>query len=252
MNPPTELTKEERMALAVTAYRHAMDTYTRHPNPPSLKPSVRKIARHYRLVDTTLRRRIGGALPNNLAQSKHQKLHPKQEEALSRWILQLGAWGCPPRFNQVRFMAIELLRNSQREDDLGVNWIQKFLGRHRELEETFSQPLNKKRAVMPEEEKVNKWFRTYLEVLEQYGFRPEDVCSMEEKGFAMAAQGKLRVVCSGHEERENQEWVSVVECTSAEGEVLKPWVVLKGKVHQDAWYTGSRDDDVGEGSAREG
>ena len=234
------------MQLAIVAYRRAMEAYEKQTHPPTLKPSVRKLARHYRLVDTTLRRRIAGAQPNQIAQSRHQKLHPKQEEALSRWILQLGAWGCPPRFNQVRFMAIELLRKNQSHDDLGINWIQKFLSRHPELASTFSQPLNKKRAVMPDEEKVNSWFRFYLEVLEQYGFRPEDVYSMEEKGFAMVVQGKLRVVCSEHEQHGNLEWMSLIECTSAEGEILKPWFVFKGQVHQNVWYTTFEEGHIGE------
>ena len=34
----------------------------------------------------------------------------------------------------------------------------------------------------------------------------------------------------------NREWVSLIECISMDGRVLKPWIIFKGKVQQKAWY----------------
>lgn len=231
------LSKEKRLQLAIVAYRCAVENFEKQPHPRVEKPSVRKIARQYRLVDTTLRRRIGGARPNQVAQGKRMKLHPKQEEALARWILQMGAWGWRPRVSQIRFMATELLRKNENGEDLGVNWVQKFLSRHPELASMFSQPRDKEHPLTYDQGKLTSWFQLYLEVLEQYGFQPEDVWNVEEKGFAMAAQGELRVVCSEYEQRDEKEWVSLIECRCADGEVFKSWFVFGGKVHQDAWTT---------------
>lgn len=237
MDPLSDFSKEERTQLAIMAYRRAVEKFEKQPHPPGEKPSVRKFARQYRLVDTTLRRRIGGARANQIAQSKMQKLNPKQEEALARWILQMGAWGWRPRVTQIRFMATELLRKNQSEDELGINWVQKFLCRHPELASMLRQPRDKEHPLMYDEGKYTSWFQLYLEVLEQYGFHPADVWNMEEQGFAMAAQGKIRVICSVYEHRGDQEWVSLIECGCADGEVLKSWFVFRGKVHQDAWTT---------------
>ncbi len=246
MDRLSNLSKEERTQLAIVAYRRAVEDFEKQLNPPAEKPSVRKVARQYRLVDTTLRRRIGGAQPNQVAQSKRQKLNPKQEEALARWILQMGAWGSRPRVNQIRFMATEFLRKNQSDDDLGINWVLKFLSRHKELRPMFSQSQNKESGLAYDEGRRTSWFQLYVEVIEQYGFHPEDVYSMEEKGFAMGAQGKLKVMCSEHEQRGNQEWVSPIDCESDHGEVLKSWFVLKGKVHQDVWYTSFEGGHTGE------
>jgi len=237
MEPLGMLNKEKRTKLAVVAYRRALENFEKQPHPRVEKPSIRKIARQYRLVDSTLRRRIGGARSDRYSRSQRTKLHPKQEEALARWILQMGAWGWRPRSSHIRFMATELLRKNESEDKLGKNWVQTFLSRHPELASMFSQPRDKEYPLRYDEGKLTSWFQLYLEVLEQYGFQPEDVWNVEEKGFAMAAQGELRVICSEYVQRGEKEWVSLIECGCAGGEVFKSWFIFGGKVHQDAWMT---------------
>ena len=45
-------------------------------------------------------------------------------------------------------MAMKLLRESGSQEEIGVNWSQKFLQRRSELVSIFSQALDKERAAM--------------------------------------------------------------------------------------------------------
>lgn len=62
--------------------------------------------------------------------------------------------------------------------------------------------------------------------LKEYDIEQEDVYNMDEKGFALGLLGKHRVICSIHHppmltQDGNREWVSLIECACADGEVLK-------------------------------
>jgi hypothetical protein len=65
---------------------------------------------------------------------------------------------------------------------------------------------------------------------------------MDEKGVAMGVIGKTRVIVSKYEKNAhmtqygNREWVSLIECISADGRLLSPWIIFKGKQQQKAWF----------------
>ena len=59
----------------------------------------------------------------------------------------------------------------------------------------------------------------------EYDVQIEDTYNMDEKGFAMGLLGKHRVICpkgqtSTLTQDGNREWVSLIECSCADGEVL--------------------------------
>lgn len=144
MEGPAKLSKQDRVQLAMTVYRNN-----------DLKLPVRKIARQHGIAESTLRGRINGAKSYEVSHQQFQRLTFEQEEALADWILLMASWGWPPRVNQIRFMAMELLRSNQQDDDLRVNWIQRFLHRHTKLNSVFSQALNKERAATHNEDLIN-------------------------------------------------------------------------------------------------
>ena len=45
-----------------------------------------------------------------------------EEKAILDWIIRLQAWNWPPRIEQVRLMAEELLRLKGDDDSIGINW----------------------------------------------------------------------------------------------------------------------------------
>ena len=64
---------------------------------------------------------------------------------------------------------------------------------------------------------------------------------MDEKGFGMGLIGKEKVFCSRDnlhpymKEPTNTEWVSVLECISACGDILPPFIIFKAKIMLEAW-----------------
>lgn len=247
MEGPAKLSKQDRVQLAMTVYRNN-----------DLKLPVRKIARQHGIAESTLRGRINGAKSYEVSHQQFQRLTFEQEEALADWILLMASWGWPPRVNQIRFMAMELLRSNQQDDDLRVNWIQRFLHRHTKLNSVFSQALNKERAATHNEDLINGWFSLYSKVLEDYDLQPSDIYNMNEKGFAMRIAGKCRVICSREQrvimtQDGNRKWVSLIECVSSDRVVLRAWFIFKGKVHQKAWFNALKnvnDDVVGAKKSR--
>jgi DDE superfamily endonuclease len=65
---------------------------------------------------------------------------------------------------------------------------------------------------------------------------------MDEKGVMMGYIGKVKVIVSKYDKKiymtqpGNREWASLIECISQDGRRTRPWAILKGKQHQDAWF----------------
>ena len=72
---------------------------------------------------------------------------------------------------------------------------------------------------------------------------------MDEKGAALGGAGKARVICPKSNfqvyktQDGNREWVSLIECISADGRILAPFIIFKGKRHMKAWYDVLEDED---------
>lgn len=70
---PEELSKEDRLDLAIEEYRKAFVAYNISEDPSAEKPSIRLIAREYGLIHTTLLRRVTGKTQS------HQEAHEDEQ-----------------------------------------------------------------------------------------------------------------------------------------------------------------------------
>jgi hypothetical protein len=65
---------------------------------------------------------------------------------------------------------------------------------------------------------------------------------MDEKGFMMGVALRCKVICKkgprgGKLTQDgSQEWVTVIEAVSRDGQVLRPMIINKGKAHYMGWY----------------
>ncbi len=256
---PEELSKEDRLDLAIEEYRKAFVAYNISEDPSAEKPSIRLIAREYGLIHTTLLRRVTGKTQSHQeAHEDEQRLSPTKEEALKSWICQMSEWGWPPRVSRVRYMACEMLVAKNDYRKLGINWVHRFVRRHSELRSCFSQPLDKERAATHDPQRLLRWFELVKSILQQYDIRKEDTYNMDEKGLALGGAGKARVVCPKSDfqvyktQDGNREWVSLIECISVDGRLLAPFIIFKGKRHMKAWYEVLEDDDAHIGLSENG
>ena len=239
---PTQPSKKERLQLAINDYTQAFFAFQHDPK--NLKrPNVDRIARSYDVVPSTLGRRVAGKTHSHQeAHVDQQRLSPSEEQALKSWILQVAEWGWPPKVSNVRYMAKEILKDKDDHRELGVSWVQGFLIRHQDLRSRWSQPLDRERTATHDPAKIQRWFQLVESTIQKYDIRQEDTYNMDEKGTALGVGGTSRVICSKHDIQAyqakdgNRDWASILECISADGRLLKLFLVLKGKVFMKSWF----------------
>ena len=131
---------------------------------------------------------------------------------------------------QVRSITKELLIKKNDDKSVEVNWSQKFLKRHSQIKTVYIPPLDKERAMAQNHDILAGWFNLFQSLKEEHEIEIEDIYNMNEKGFRFMQRviAKLRVMISKYEKKAhmtqcgNREWVSLIECISMDGRVLKP------------------------------
>ena len=90
---------------------------------------------------------------------------------------------------------------------------------------------------------IKGWFDLFMRLKTEFNVQDEDIYNMDKKGFMMGVIAKMRVMVSKYEfggkymtQCGNRDWVSLIECVSLDGRVLKPWIIFKAKVKQKAWF----------------
>jgi hypothetical protein len=229
-----ELSQEERITLAHARWNEA--------SAANENPSKAKLARQYGIPKSTLTDRINDRKTAAARNQHFQRLSPEEEAAIRDWILRLQAWGWPPRVEQVRSIAKELLIKKGDDKPVGVNWPQKFVKRHPQIKTVYIPPLDKERAMTQDHDILADWFNLFQSLKKEHEIEIEDIYNMDEKGFMQGVVAKLRVMISKYEKKahmtqcDNRKWVSLIECISMDGRVLKSWIIFKGKLQQKAWY----------------
>ena len=224
-----ELPQKERVQLAIEAHRK------------NLK-SVRKIAQQYGLPKSSLHDRINGKKTRKEEHQRRQRLSPQEELAIVNWLLRLQAWGWPARIDLIREMAAELLKKKGDTQTLGIHWGLKFLGRHPQLKPAFITPHDQRRARGEDRQILDQWFTLYYKLKTEHSIDDSNIWSMGEKGFMQGAVGKESVIISRHQVKTymtqpgHREWVSLIECGSLDGKIIKPWVIFKGRQQMKAWH----------------
>jgi hypothetical protein len=207
------------------------------------KPAIAAFAHKYGVCRSTLSRRYNGRTKAAGEAHQHlQRLTVVQEMVLVEWVLRLDSWGFPPRIERVRSHAEELLRERGDNRPLGEHWVQKFLSRHAQLKSVFAAPRDQERVNALSYENVSDWFKKVEDVQKKYGILPGDTYNMNEKGFAMGNTGKQKVLAGKDNtdvticQSSCREWVSLIECISADGHLLPAYIIFKGKIQKKSWY----------------
>ena len=248
---PGYSSRDERLLQAMAAFHRLQKKYeakreVRLPNEsPSRKPTVAGVAKTFNVARSTFTERLQGqSKPLKEAHSHRQRVTKQEEVALVTWIKQMQQWGWPPRVCQLRSMATEFLHKRGDRTPLGVNWIQKFLSRHPDLDSSWSRSIESSRMLFQSPENVRSWFSFWQSTLNRYNFALQDIYNMDEKGFVMGLLGILKVVCDKRLRAEEKalikhcgkrEWVFIIECISADGFPLQPHIIFAGKENQYIW-----------------
>ncbi len=85
------------------------------------------------------------------------------------------------------------------------------------------------------------WFRKLLAIWIENDIKPHDIYNMDETSFCIGTRGKQCIITWNTHQRcmaacsTNREFVTVVECVSANKEVIPPLVILPGKKVMESW-----------------
>jgi hypothetical protein len=207
------------------------------------KTSIRMVAKRHGIPWESLRDRIRGTIPRKGATEKLQKLTLFEESVIESYCNTLYGWGWPARIQQIRRMAVELLKDKGDTRDLGKNWHLSFLQRHPDLKSMISSPRSVDRIVAQDRGTFIRWFNLFLEQKEKYHVHEDDVYNMDEKGVALGVAGKQRVIIPKTEKNPHtsggsgsREWVTATETCSLTGRMLPSWTIFKGVKNLNKWH----------------
>lgn len=206
--------------------------------------SVTAAARAYAVPRTTLRSRLNGRVSRDESRANGHKLSRNEEEVLVKWLLDMDDRGYPLTPEKTRAAALLLLKS--RVEDLGVtigvNWVSRFIKRTPQLKGAYSRKYDYVRAKCEDYTLLSAWFELVKNTKAAYGIQDCDTYNFDETGFALGVTATMRVITSSDKARPNlvqpgdREWVTCIETICADGHVLPPYVIFKGKNHQASWY----------------
>ena len=207
---------------------------------------------------STLLRRLKGGRTRPEAREGQQLLSEAQEKTLVSWISNLTATGHPAHHDFIREMAEEirksspLIHDAQRRLPIGETWVRQFIKRHPYLKTTLSRSIELARVKDITANMVRDWFEKFQAALEEHQITMENVYNMDETGatdnadstnigFAIGTGQTSFVVVDSRLRRKyqaepgRQEWVTVLECNSPDGNAIPPLVIFKGENLSLSW-----------------
>ncbi|TVY62590.1 Pogo transposable element with ZNF domain [Fusarium oxysporum f. sp. cubense] len=190
---------------------------------------------------TTLSDRLRGLPSKSEVTQPAQLLCKSEESRLVTWILQQEALGYAPSHSQVRATVAALLRQQGRERPIGVHWLARFIKRHDDIKTKVGKRQEAARFNSFTPMAVN-W---YFDIREsEYGWiKPENTVNVDEGGI-MAGFGLDSLVIGSSDPRrkaflkgsQSRTWTTFIEAVTADGRLLKPGIIFKGKELQQQWF----------------
>jgi 4-hydroxybenzoate polyprenyltransferase len=203
--------------------------------------SINKATLTYGLTRSTLQDRIKGSTTSEEAQETRQKLSKIQEKRLHDWIIIQADLGCPVSHHQVRDFASKVAIHNGFPDGVGKNWLQAFLTRWPDIKTLRGKRIDSDRfngastditkaffmlLMMPAVRIVkqkNRWNVDEVGMMEGIGMNGLVLGSREKKSVLIKQPG-------------SRSWITILEAISADGRVLPPTVIFKGKTIQQQHF----------------
>jgi predicted hydrocarbon binding protein len=240
---PVAAEKEAQLQLAIAAV--LSKEYTCHT-----------AATVFNVPRRTLYDRVkGGKKARNNAHESEQILTNAEERELVRWITLLTISGYPPRYETLRRLAEIIRERCIKEtegeiqatvyDNIGKEWVQRFLRRHSELASVRPQSIDIVRIKDTSPERLKRWFDDLEKVLAEFNIKIENIYNMDESGFAIGEKEAGRCIINANIRQQfqakpgRQEWVSVVECICSDGTIVPPLVIFKAEKLSTQWIPAS-------------
>jgi hypothetical protein len=122
-----------------------------------------------------------------------------------------------------------------------MRWYRRFLERHSEIKTSRAQLVNYKRVNAATAENINIFF-VRLDYSEIRAIKYANIWNANKIKLiidigdnGMVVRDLYRKFLQLKDDR-SREWVSIIECISADGQILPPLVIFAGKHVQQQWF----------------
>lgn len=110
----------------------------------------------------------------------------------------------------------------------------------------LSRQIDYQRAQCEDPKIFQAWFRLVENTISKYSIQDADIHNFDETGFAMGLITSETIVTGSERRRKgrrmqpgNRTWTTVIQCISAVGAVLPPYIIVAAKNHLSSWYENS-------------
>jgi hypothetical protein len=124
-----------------------------------------------------------------------------------------------------------------------VKWANNFVNRTPALTTKLRRAYECQRKLCKDPEIIRGWFKLVKNTINKYSILPEDTYNFDETGFQMGQISALKVVTDADRlgrpkqvKPTNTEWVTLIQGAYADGSTVPPFLVLKGKEFNHAWF----------------
>jgi hypothetical protein len=235
---PTQASSEEMLSIAKQYY---LNGYAH---------SITEAARVHDVKEWTLRARLKGVGPRS-ERPVHGKKHCNDWEAgLLRHLEKMDDIGFPLPPEAITTNANMILSQNHIDpttepEPVGQTWALRFLKRYSDKEFLIrnQETLDLARFRAHQPATISLYFEKLQAALKKYNIRLEDLYNMDKTGFRIGVGGRKKVVTRNSRRRAyapsstNRNFVTVVECVSADRNFIPPMVILPGKNVMEVWVT---------------
>ncbi|KAI0990914.1 hypothetical protein K3495_g17273, partial [Podosphaera aphanis] len=133
-------------------------------------------------------------------------------------------------------------------DPLGKDWIPKFIKQNPRVASIVGRRIESLRVTGTNHTALENFCKLFKEVRDRFNIQTGDIWNMDEQGLGLGVCSNTKVLSSSKKTRtfvispQNREWVSVLECVSATGRIIKPLIIFKGNSLQTSWFEESTPD----------
>jgi len=207
-------------------------------------------AREHKVSYQKLRARRLRRAPKSATGGQNKTLSEAQEAALCLYMDRCIALGRPAKKKHIRAAANSILRGDGIQKQVSQWWTKRFLKRHPIYHKRKTKSLSAERQAAQQQEDIQRHFRDFEKTVIQYNIQLEDIHNFDESRFRIGClrgqvvwtYADIRAVYIS--DPDNRELVTLMECISRVGKVIKPMIVMSGIVFKEQHFDNDLDDDV--------
>jgi hypothetical protein len=204
--------------------------------------SISAAAKAFKVSKSTLTRRFHGGTSRENFIPHNRNLAQAEEDVLVREILKLDSQGLSPTISLVKEMADSICK-ARGAAPVGVKWTGNFIKRTPALTVKPGRTYECQRKLCEDPEVIKAWFELVKNTINKYGILPEDTYNFDESGFQMGEISASKVVTAAEKpgrpkqvKPTNTEWVTLIQGACADGSLIPPFLILKGKEFNRTWF----------------